>query len=547
MANGCTRASSDENQRSIASTTSGWMIPSRSLRACGSAKTTLPSFRRSSPPAESRTEGPNRAFTASKAADPGATALWARTSASIVGTPSASNTARTWLLPVAIPPVRPTRFTSALRYGCFLGWCDPFLHECIPFVALGALPEQLGAAIAAVRAHMRVEVEHRIACQRDIAPHQILVQTQRKQRLPDLLVHDQPMRIVGQRREEQVEGFARVAGGGVIARQRQPSAPVLRIPSDQLLTQGDEPLRRTRALVRPFEPFIGQICAFRDRFDQALPRGDGSGRVAALKVHVAQVEIGRGRLRIDIDRLAKHGRGGFRVAPPDGLGAELVAEKTEDLLILGPAMTVDPGNLGAHALGVRPLLLILVQLLQVDERVAVFGIELHDFLKRFERAIDESAMPEIQAEAEQHVGVLETREVGALQQRLVHGDGAGDLPLLPVEVAEDHLNFEGVGVAARGGRQFLDGLIDLMLGEEVQAEHVVRCLAQAAAIDPPPVAQLVSLPRLARDEANEQGQQGGEKGKVLTHGEVKRQKSKGKSPKGQDHKSFAFCLLPFDL
>src|SRR5688500_1411191 len=244
MANGCTRASSDENQRSITSTTSGWMIPSRSLRACWSANTTLPSFRRASPPAESRTEGPNRAFTASTAADPGATALWARTSASIVGTPSASNTARTWLLPVAIPPVRPTRFTSALRYRCFLRRRNPFLHECIPFVALGALPQQLGAAVAAVGADVRVEVENRISRQRDVAPHEIRIQSERQQRLPDFLVHDQSMRIVRQRRQEQIECFARVAGGGVMARQRQPGAPVLWIPCNQLLTQGDEALRR---------------------------------------------------------------------------------------------------------------------------------------------------------------------------------------------------------------------------------------------------------------------------------------------------------------
>ena len=91
----------------------------------------------------------------------------------------------------------------------------------------------------------------------------------------------------------------------------------------------------------------------------------------------------------------------------------------------------------------------------------------------------------------------------------MHGDGPRDLALLTVQVAEDHLNFEGVGIGAGGGGKLLDRLIDLMLGEEIQPEHIVRGLAQPAAIDPSSVAQLVTLPRLAHKKADQQGHEGG--------------------------------------
>ena len=45
------------------------------------------------------------------------------------------------------------------------------------------------------------------------------------------------------------------------------------------------------------------------------------------------------------------------------------------------------------------------------------------------------------------------------------------------------------------------GLVHLVVDEKVQAEHVVRRLAEAAPIDPAAVAQLVALPRLADDRA----------------------------------------------
>src|SRR6185503_7086656 len=99
----------------------------------------------------------------------------------------------------------------------------------------------------------------------------------------------------------------------------------------------------------------------------------------------------------------------------------------------------------------------------------------------------------------------------------MQGDRAADLSFGAIQVPENHLDFERIGARARGLRQLVDRLIDVIVDEEVEAEHVVRRLAQAAAVDPPAVAQLVALPRLADDEAEQQREQRGEKRQRLAH------------------------------
>ena len=101
--------SSQVNHSRILRRTSGWMIDSRAARAVRSAKTISPRAPRSSDPSGRMTPGPKRARTASRPAEPGATASRARTSASIVGTPSAANRARQCDFPVAMPPVSAAR------------------------------------------------------------------------------------------------------------------------------------------------------------------------------------------------------------------------------------------------------------------------------------------------------------------------------------------------------------------------------------------------------------------------------------------------------
>ena len=160
-------------------------------------------------------------------------------------------------------------------------------------------------------------------------------------------------------------------------------------------------------------------------------------------------------------------------------------------------------------------MLLFVQLLQVEQRVLILRVEAQHLVERFERAIDEAAALEIEAEAEQHIGVLGSGQLRPLQQGLVNLDGARDLAALAVDVAEDQVNLERVGIDPRRLAQLFDGDVDLIRDQEVQPEHVVMRIARAAAIDPLAVAQLVALPGLADGEAGQQRQQRGEKGDRL--------------------------------
>ena len=91
-------------------------------------------------------------------------------------------------------------------------------------------------------------------------------------------------------------------------------------------------------------------------------------------------------------------------------------------------------------------MLILVEPFEVEQRVLVLGIEPQHFGERLDRAIDEAAAPVVEAEAEQDVGVLERAQARALQQLLMNLHGAADLSLLAIQVAEDHVNLERVGI-----------------------------------------------------------------------------------------------------
>ena len=89
-------------------------------------------------------------------------------------------------------------------------------------------------------------------------------------------------------------------------------------------------------------------------------------------------------------------------------------------------------------------------------------------------------------------------------------DRARHLAALAVDVAENQVNLERVGVDARRLAQLLDREVDLVGDEEVEAEHVVMRIARAAPIDPLAVAQLVALPGLADGQAGEQHQERGD-------------------------------------
>ena len=99
--------------------------------------------------------------------------------------------------------------------------------------------------------------------------------------------------------------------------------------------------------------------------------------------------------------------------------------------------------------------------------------------------------------------VFQPAQYRALQQRLMDSDGLSHLSLLPIQVAEDHVNLENIVAETDRLAQLFDRQIDLVRDEKVQTEDVVRRLARAAPVDPAAVAQLVSLPRLADSESGQ--------------------------------------------
>ena len=167
-------------------------------------------------------------------------------------------------------------------------------------------------------------------------------------------------------------------------------------------------------------------------------------------------------MRVELDGRLEAPRRFAGVPCAHGIDADGILEKREDAVgARRVGRGIEGGDLLLQLVGFLPLLLLLVQLLQVHQRVAVAGIEPQHLLERLVRAIDEAAAAEVQAEAEQHVRVLEAREPRPLQQRLVHVDGAAHLSLLAIEVAENHVDLERVGVESRGLGQLVDGEIDL--------------------------------------------------------------------------------------
>ena len=114
-----------------------------------------------------------------------------------------------------------------------------------------------------------------------------------------------------------------------------------------------------------------------------------------------------------------------------------------------------------------PLMLLFVQLLQIEQRVLVLRIEPQHLVERFERAIDEAAALEVEAEAQQDVGVLGAGQLRPLQQRLMDLDGARDLAALAIDVAENQMDLERVGVDPRRLAQLLDRDVDLVGDQEV--------------------------------------------------------------------------------
>ena len=160
------------------------------------------------------------------------------------------------------------------------------------------------------------------------------------------------------------------------------------------------------------------------------------------------------------------------------------------------------GELLPRRVGLGPLVLLFVQLLEVDQRVLVLGIEPQHLVERLERAIDEAAALVVEARgraARRRARACAAR--GRCSSAWCTWMARPTWPFSRYRLPRIRWISSASPASLRGLRQLLDRQIDLVGDEEVQAEHVVRRLARAAPIDPAAVPQLVALPRLADGEA----------------------------------------------
>ena len=101
--------------------------------------------------------------------------------------------------------------TSNFHFRRILRRRNPLFDERVPVVAVGALPQQLRAAVAAAHADVGVEVEDRVPRQLAVAIDERDRMVQLAERAPDRLMNAERVWILDERREEQIERFARVA------------------------------------------------------------------------------------------------------------------------------------------------------------------------------------------------------------------------------------------------------------------------------------------------------------------------------------------------
>src|SRR5262249_55543028 len=119
------------------------------------------------------------------------------------------------------------------------------------------------------------------------------------------------------------------------------------------------------------------------------------------------------------------------------LEPKLIFQKRQDRLRLG--LVWRPGDLRkppARDIRLLPLVLVFLQLLEVDERGFVVGVEFEHIRERRDGAIDETAAAIIQSKTKQDVCVLDSIQPRTLQERLMFMNRAANLALLPIQVAE---------------------------------------------------------------------------------------------------------------
>src|SRR5687768_7374431 len=226
--------------------------------------------------------------------------------------------------------------------------------------------------------------------------------------------------------------------------QRQARTPVLLIAGDQFPAELREALGRAEPRVGEREAVEGEVRPLRCLVDRLFPDPGGLRHPVVAGMDVAEIQIGGNDTRVEIDRRLKARDRSGVVSTGNGLEAELVLEECENGLtaaVLGAPLTSERSP---DVIGLLPLMLILVQLLDVQQRVLVVRIDPDDLVERFEGAIDKPPTLEVETEAEEDVRLLEASQARALQQALMNVDRARHLPLLAIQTTKQQMDFECV-------------------------------------------------------------------------------------------------------
>src|SRR5207247_2824476 len=168
---------------------------------------------------------------------------------------------------------------------------DSLFDEGVPIVTVRALPQQLGAAIAAAQAHVWVEVEDGVPRQLAVAVDENRLVTELAERAPDRLMDAAGVRVLDERCEEQIQRVARPLAGREVPRQRESRAPVLGVLVDEALAEPREAVGRSRADGERFQAIERQIRAVRRDVAEFGPNRVRFLVLALCPAHVAQIQV----------------------------------------------------------------------------------------------------------------------------------------------------------------------------------------------------------------------------------------------------------------
>ncbi len=90
---------------------------------------------------------------------------------------------------------------------------------------------------------------------------------------------------------------------------RQPGAPVQGIGIDQLTAERRKAIPAVALRIRRFQPGECEVGTLGRLLDDTLPRGNGAGDVALLQAYVAEIEIRRNDVLVELDGCLEAARG----------------------------------------------------------------------------------------------------------------------------------------------------------------------------------------------------------------------------------------------